>query len=96
MRKYLLYLKVIDTYERINNFFLDYFGKGESIEALKENLWEYRKEIYANGDSDSIFYVDILVAVIIVACIILHGDFCRIVQAFHTRSGNHIYKVESL
>ena len=36
-----------------------------SIEALKENLWEYRKEIYANGDSDSIFYVDILVAVII-------------------------------
>lgn len=66
--KYLLYLKVIDTYERINNFFLDYFGKGESIEALKENLWEYRKEIYANGDSDSIFYVDILVAVIIVAC----------------------------
>lgn len=27
--KYLLYLKVIDTYERINNFFLDYFGKGK-------------------------------------------------------------------
>lgn len=66
--KYLLYLKVIDTYERINNYFLEYFGKGESIEVLKENLRVYRKEIYTNGDSDSIFYVDILVAVIIVAC----------------------------
>ena len=95
-RKYLLYLKVIDTYERINNFFLDYFGKGESIEALKENLWEYRKEIYANGDSDSIFYVDILVAVIIVAC---NNSSWRLLpnsSGFHTRSGNHIYKVESL
>ena len=65
---YLPYLKVIDTYERINNFFLDYFGKGKSLEALKSNLWVYRNEIYKNGDPDSIFYVDILVAVIIVAC----------------------------
>lgn len=30
---YLPYLRVIDTYERINNFFLDYFGKGKSLEA---------------------------------------------------------------
>ena len=65
---YLPYLRVIDTYERINNFFLDYFGKGKSLEALKSNLWVYRNEIYENGDLDSIFYVDILVAVIIVAC----------------------------
>lgn len=65
---YLPYLKVIDTYERINNFFLDYFGKGKSLEALRSNLWVYRNEIYKNGDSDSIFYVDILVAVIIVSC----------------------------
>ena len=65
---YLPYLRVIDTYERINNFFLDYFGKGKSLEALKSNLWVYRNEIYENGDPDSIFYVDILVAVIIVAC----------------------------
>ena len=28
----------------------------------------YRKEMYKDGDPDSIFYVDILVAVIIVAC----------------------------
>lgn len=47
---------------------LDYFGKGKSLEALKSNLWVYRNEIYENGDPDSIFYVDILVAVIIVAC----------------------------
>ncbi|MBS6517779.1 MAG: DEAD/DEAH box helicase [Clostridium sp.] len=65
---YLPYLKVVDTYERINNFFLDYFGKSESLEALKVNLWVYRKEIYEKGDSDSVFYVDILVAAIIVAC----------------------------
>ena len=65
---YLPYLRVIDTYERINNFFFDYFGKGKSLEALKSNLWVYRNEIYENGDPDSIFYVDILVAVIIVAC----------------------------
>ena len=38
---YLPYLRVIDTYERINNFFLDYFGKGKSLEALKSNLWVY-------------------------------------------------------
>lgn len=47
---------------------MDYFGKGKSLEALKSNLWVYRNEIYENGDPDSIFYVDILVAVIIVAC----------------------------
>ena len=28
---YLPYLRVIDTYERINNFFLDYFGKGSIL-----------------------------------------------------------------
>ena len=65
---YLQYLKIVDTYERINNFFLDYFGKGKSLESLKANLWVYRKEVYENEDPDSIFYVDILVAVIITAC----------------------------
>lgn len=65
---YLPYLRIVDTYERINNYFLDYFGNGESLELLKANLWIYRKEIYENGDSDNIFYVDILVAVIIMAC----------------------------
>lgn len=55
-----------DGYEKIQA--LDYFGKGKSLEALKSNLWVYRNEIYENGDPDSIFYVDILVAVIIVAC----------------------------
>lgn len=65
---YLPYLKIVDSYERINNYFLDYFGKGKSLETLKANLLLYRKEIYENGDPDSNFYVDILVAVIIVAC----------------------------
>ena len=65
---YLPYLKTVDTYERINNFFLDYFRKGKSLESLKADLWVYRKEIYENEDQDSIFYVDILMAVIIVAC----------------------------
>lgn len=65
---YLPYLKVIDTYERINNFFLDYFGKGKSLESLEANLRLYRKEVYKTGNPDSIFYVDILVAIIIVAC----------------------------
>lgn len=46
---YLPYLRAIDTYERINNFFLDYFGKGKSLEALKSNLWVYRNEIYEKG-----------------------------------------------
>ena len=83
---YLPYLRVIDTYERINNFFLDYFGKGKSLEALKSNLWVYRNEIYENGDPDSIFYVDILVAVIIVV-------FCRVVRVSRMKNGSHIYKV---
>ena len=65
---YLPYLKDVDTYERINNFFLDYFGKGKALEALNANLWVYRKKVYENEASNSIFYVDILVAVIIVAC----------------------------
>lgn len=65
---YLPYLKIVDTYERINNFFLDYFGKGKSLEALKANLWAYRKEVYKSEEPDSIFYVDILIAVILTAC----------------------------
>ena len=65
---YLPFLKITGNYERINNNFLDYFKKGKSLETLKKNLWVYRKEMYKNGDPDSIFYVDILVAVIIVAC----------------------------
>lgn len=56
------------AYLKLPKVELDYFGKGKSLEALKSNLWVYRNEIYENGDPDSIFYVDILVAVIIVAC----------------------------
>lgn len=65
---YLPYLKVKGSYEQINNDFLNYFEKGESLERLKDSLCVYRKEVYKDGDSDSIFYVDILIAVIIVAC----------------------------
>lgn len=57
-----------DGYEKIQAFRDKYKDKGKSLEALKSNLWVYRNEIYENGDPDSIFYVDILVAVIIVAC----------------------------
>lgn len=56
---YLQYIKVKDSYDQINNYFLDYFEKGKSLEILKDALYEYRKEIYKDEDLDSIFYVDI-------------------------------------
>ena len=65
---YLQYIKVKDSYDQINNYFLDYFEKGKSLEILKDALYEYRKEIYKDEDLDSIFYVDILIAIIVVAC----------------------------
>lgn len=65
---YLPYIKIKDSYDQINNYFLDYFEKGKSLEILKDALYEYRKEMYKDENLDSIFYVDILIAVIIVAC----------------------------
>ncbi len=54
---YLRYLRVIDTYERINNFFLDYFGKGKSLEALKSNLWVYRKMKYTRMEIQIVYFM---------------------------------------
>ncbi len=65
---YLPYIKIKDSYDQINNYFLNYFEKGKSLEILKDTLCVYRKDVYKDGDTDDIFYVDILIAVIIVAC----------------------------
>ena len=65
---YLPYIKIKDSYDQINNYFLNYFEKGKSLGILKDTLCVYRKEIYKNEDLDSIFYVDILIAIIVVAC----------------------------
>ena len=72
--KYLLegadlpHLKTEHTFSRVYNYFLDYFEAGKKLEPLNADLQTYRKEIYEYGDPDNIFYVDILAAVIIVAC----------------------------
>ena len=66
--KNLSYLKDDGTYENLNNNFLDYFEKGKSLQELKDGLMLYRKEVYECDDLDNVFYVDILVAVILIAC----------------------------
>lgn len=62
------YLDEIDTFSKVNNYFLYYFEKGKNLDSLKEILYIYRKEIYKDNNMDNAFYVDILIAVIMVAC----------------------------
>lgn len=56
------YIKITDTYSKINNAFLDCFEKGLEVTALKTHLTNYRQEIYANDSPDEVFFVDILIA----------------------------------
>ncbi len=62
LQKRLSYIKVTDTYSRINNAFLDCFEKGTEISTIKSYLINYREEVYNNDDPDEIFFVDVLVA----------------------------------
>ena len=62
------YLKTENTFSGVYNYFLDYFATGKGLELLNASLRTYRNEIYEYGDPDNIFYVDILAAVIILAC----------------------------
>ena len=62
------YLKTANTFSGVYNDFLDYFATGKGLELLNASLRTYRNEIYEYGDPDNIFYVDILAAVIILAC----------------------------
>lgn len=58
----LSYIKVTDTYSKINNAFLDCFEKGTEFSELKSQLTNYRQEVYDKDDPDEVFFVDILVA----------------------------------
>lgn len=62
LQKRLSYIKVTDTYSRINNAFLDCFENGIEVSTLKSYLINYREEVYNNGDPDEVFFVDVLVA----------------------------------
>lgn len=62
LQKKLLYIKVNDTYSKINNAFLDCFEKGADDTEVKAHLAKYRQEIYNNDNPDEVFFVDILVA----------------------------------
>lgn len=62
LQKKISYIKVTDTYSKINNAFLDCFEKGAEASALKSYLLNYREEVYENDDPDEVFYVDVLVA----------------------------------
>lgn len=62
--KFIPYIKVTDTFSKINNSFLDCFTKGDSTEKLLSYLLKYRKEIYNEDNCDNVFYVDILIAII--------------------------------
>lgn len=62
LQKKLSYIKVTDTYSKINNAFLDCFEKGIESSALKSHLINYREEVYDNDDPDEVFFVDVLVA----------------------------------
>ncbi len=65
LSKRLSYIKIIDTYSKVYNAFLDCFEKGISKETLMVELKNYRNEIYQDDDPDNVFYVDILYAVIV-------------------------------
>lgn len=62
LQKQLSYIKITDTFSKINNAFLDCFEKGTDASVLKVHLTEYRKEIYNKDDPDEVFFVDILIA----------------------------------
>lgn len=62
------FLKGNSIFVEINKYFRDYFEKGQNQEALKRKLFEYRGVIYGAADPDDVFYVDILLAVIFIAC----------------------------
>lgn len=62
LQKRLSYIKVTDTYSKINNAFLDCFDKGAESSALKSHLTNYRQEVYENDDPDEVFFMDVLVA----------------------------------
>ena len=62
LQKRMSYIKVTDTYSRINNAFLDCFEKGTEVSRLKSYLISYREEVYNNDDPDEVFFVDVLVA----------------------------------
>lgn len=62
LQKKLLYIKVTDTYSKINNAFLDCFEKGADDTELKSYLTKYRQEIYNTDNPDEVFFVDILIA----------------------------------
>ena len=62
LQKRMSYIKVTDTYSRINNAFLDCFEKGTEASTLKSYLTSYRDEVYNNDDPDEVFFVDILFA----------------------------------
>lgn len=62
LQKKLSYIKVTDTFSKINNAFLDCFEKGVDDTEIKDYLAKYREEIYNNDNPDEVFFVDVLVA----------------------------------
>lgn len=62
LQKQLSYIKITDTFSKINNAFLDCFEKGANASVLKAHLTDYRNEIYNKDDPDEVFFVDIIIA----------------------------------
>ena len=61
------YTKEIDLFAKINNRIIDYFVKGLKISELLRILNDYRLEVYDAQIPDEVFYVDILIAIIIIS-----------------------------
>lgn len=49
------FLKGNSTFVEVNNYFRDYFEKGQNQEVLKTKLFEYRGVIYSAADPDDVF-----------------------------------------
>lgn len=56
LQKQLSYIKITDTFSKINNAFLDCFEKGANASVLKAHLTDYRNEIYNKDDPDEVFF----------------------------------------
>lgn len=65
--KRLPYIRNNDIYNNIKNAFSECFDKGCDAERLKKELSQLRSIVYYEKDSDEVFYVDILIAVIYIA-----------------------------
>lgn len=65
--KSFIHISENNTYSKTNNAIFDFFKNGKSIEEIDPLLKQYRKETYAEGNPENVFYIDVLYAVILKA-----------------------------